>query len=37
VQEVNIVIKQWKELREMMKGMSKGQPLQMGNMRIGRR
>ena len=37
VQEVNIVIKQWRELRQMMKNMGKGNPLQMGNLRIGRK
>jgi len=36
VQEVNIVIKQWKELREMMRGVAKGQPLQLGNLMLGR-
>ncbi|MGQ9730529.1 MAG: signal recognition particle protein [Candidatus Zipacnadales bacterium] len=36
VQQVNIVIKQWKELREMMKGMAKGEPVQLGNLAIGR-
>ncbi|MBM3474916.1 MAG: signal recognition particle protein [Armatimonadetes bacterium] len=36
VQEVNIVIKQWKELREMMRGVAKGQPLQLGDLLMGR-
>ncbi len=36
VQDVNIVIKQWKELRHMMSEMKDGQPLQVGQLRIGR-
>ncbi|MBM3499006.1 MAG: signal recognition particle protein [Armatimonadetes bacterium] len=36
VQEVNIVVKQWKDLREMMRGVAKGQPLQLGDLMIGR-
>lgn len=36
VQEVNIVIKQWKELREMMRGVAKGQPVQLGDLLLGR-
>ena len=36
VQDVNIVIKQWKELREMMQGMAKGDPLQLGNLQIAK-
>jgi len=35
VQDVNIVIKQWRELRGMMAGMKGGQPVQIGNLRIG--
>jgi signal recognition particle subunit SRP54 len=36
VQEVNIVIKQWKDLREMMRGVAKGQPLQLSDLLMGR-
>jgi signal recognition particle subunit SRP54 len=36
VQEVNIVVKEWKELREMMRGVAKGQPVQLGDLLIGR-
>ncbi len=34
VQEVNFVIKQWKELRSMMREMAGGKPLQLGNLQI---
>jgi signal recognition particle subunit SRP54 len=34
VQEVNFVIKQWKELRVMMRDMAGGKPLQLGNLQI---
>ena len=34
VQEVNFVIKQWKELRTMMREMAGGKPLQLGNLQI---
>jgi signal recognition particle subunit SRP54 len=36
VQEVNIVIKQWKDLREMMRGVAKGQPVQLGQLLMGK-
>jgi signal recognition particle subunit SRP54 len=36
VQEVNIVIKQYNELRAMMKDMAGGKPLQLGDLRLGR-
>ncbi len=34
VQEVNIVIKQYNELRAMMRDMTDGKPLQLGNVRL---
>ncbi len=35
VQDVNIVIKQYNELRAMMREMGDGKPLQLGNLRLG--
>jgi len=35
VQDVNIVIKQYNELRGMMRDMTDGKPLQLGNLRLG--
>ncbi len=34
VQDVNIVVKQYNELRAMMRDMSDGKPLQLGNLRL---
>jgi len=36
VQDVNIVLKQYRELSRMMSAMARGQEIQMGGVRIGR-